>query len=96
MPFVSTCSIAISASCHLPSDDKEAHLLPVQWGVIEPDEHGRQRCSFTTFRDVQPPTPGQEYLGMPEDRRHDTAPDWRQCLSSAFRRRKGLETEKGG
>lgn len=66
MPFVSTCSASISSNCHPPIDDKDAHLLPVQWGVIEPDSEGPQSCSFTTFRDVQPPIVGHEYLGIPE------------------------------
>ena len=34
MPLASTCSAAISAACHPPRDDNEAHLFPVQWGNI--------------------------------------------------------------
>lgn len=65
MPFASTCSAAISAACHRPKADNEAHLLPVQWGVVEPDETGLRRCAFTTSRHVQPPTKGFPFLGMP-------------------------------
>ena len=64
MPLASTCSAAISAACHRPDADKEAHLLPVQWGVICQDDFGRDCCSFTTFRGVVPPTPGMDYLGI--------------------------------
>jgi hypothetical protein len=63
MPLASTCSAAISAACHRPEEDREAHLLPVQWGVIPDDTEGdtnensrqRKRCAFTTHRDVRPP-----------------------------------------
>lgn len=65
MPFASTCSAAISAACHRPEADKDAHLLPVQWGVVGQDESGLQRCAFTTSRHVQPPTKGSSLLGMP-------------------------------
>jgi hypothetical protein len=37
MPLSATCSVIISAACHHPDGDKEAHLFPVQWGsVLEP------------------------------------------------------------
>lgn len=61
MPFTSTCSAAISANCHRPEADKEAHLLPVQWGTRE-DGSALKQCSFTTSRYVKAPTPGHEYL----------------------------------
>ncbi len=65
MPFASTCSAAISAACHRPEADNDAHLLPVQWGVVGQDETGLQRCAFTTSRYVQSPTKGSSLLGMP-------------------------------
>lgn len=64
MPLASTCSAAISAACHRPDADREAHLLPVQWGVVNQDELGRECCSFTTSRTVVPPTLGMDCLGM--------------------------------
>lgn len=64
MPLASTCSAAISAACHRPEADKEAHLLPVQWGVVGTDEQDREYCSFTTSRDVVAPSTGSFYLGM--------------------------------
>jgi hypothetical protein len=33
MPLSATCSVIISAACHRPDGDKEAHLFPVQWGA---------------------------------------------------------------
>jgi hypothetical protein len=74
MPLVSTCSAAISANCHRPDPDKEAHLLPVQWGVTEEELDGIERCSFTTLRTVQPPKPGNFYLGMAEIRNEKSMP----------------------
>ena len=63
MPLVSTCSSVISAACHQPlPQDKEAYLLPVQWGVESVDSHSRVgHCCFTTRRDVAPPIPGSYY-----------------------------------
>lgn len=60
MPLMSTCSAAISAACHAPEDDKDAHLLPVRWGVVSSDD-GIEHCSFTTARDVKPPLQGGLY-----------------------------------
>ena len=81
MPLASTCSAAISAACHQPHADNEAHLLPVQWGIIDQDESGRDRCSFTTFRNVARPTPGMDYLGLvpnvPENKKR-----WLSCLKT--------------
>ncbi|MCJ1462220.1 hypothetical protein MMC07_000820 [Pseudocyphellaria aurata] len=62
MPLVSTCSAAISANCHRPEADKEAHLLPVQWGVTGKSGSESKLCSFTTSRYVEAPTPNCEYL----------------------------------
>lgn len=51
MPMVATCSAAISAACHKPSEDAKTHLFPVQYGVVsEKDE--MKHCSFTTDRDI--------------------------------------------
>jgi hypothetical protein len=65
MPLVSTCSAAISAACHRPARDVDAHLLPVQWGVIPSEGEEAPRCSFTTYRDVQPPEVEELYLSSP-------------------------------
>lgn len=62
MPLVSTCSAAISANCHRPEADKEAHLLPVQWGVTGVNGPESKLCAFTTSRYVEAPTPEHEYL----------------------------------
>jgi hypothetical protein len=34
MPLSATCSVIISAACHRPDGDKEAHLFPVKWGAV--------------------------------------------------------------
>ena len=61
VPLFSTCSAAISAACHAPKDDQDAHLLPVRWGVVGSDEDGISHCSFTTAMDVRPPSEGALY-----------------------------------
>ena len=66
IPLVSTCSAAISAACHRPARDGQAHMFQVQWGVVSPATEGHPgHCSFTTARDVNgkenKPVPGQEY-----------------------------------
>lgn len=35
MPFVGSCSAAISAACHFMSSDSDAALLPIMWGVVD-------------------------------------------------------------
>ena len=69
MPLVSTCSAAISAACHASSEDTEAHLLPVQWGIIECEAGQPARCSFTTLRTVRAPVPDEILLGLPRQER---------------------------
>lgn len=61
IPLVSSCSAAISAACHPPHDQKNAHLFPVQWGAVpgmkrEEVEH----CSFSAD-DVDKPVEGALY-----------------------------------
>lgn len=64
MPLASTCSAAISAACHRPEADKEAHLLPLQWGIVGTDDQNTEYCSFTTSRTVAAPSIGSYYLGI--------------------------------
>ena len=62
VPFISTCSAAISAACHQPlPDDKNAYMFPVQWGEVNEDKLGVGHCCFTTARDVMPPAAGKFY-----------------------------------
>lgn len=78
MPLASTCSAAISAACHRPEADKEAHLLPVQWGVVERDDQNNQYCAFTSSRDVAAPSMGSFCLGISssgEDEVRTDSPD---------------------
>ncbi|KAH7071546.1 hypothetical protein BKA63DRAFT_535404 [Paraphoma chrysanthemicola] len=65
MPLASSCSAAISAACHPPEGDVDAHLLPVQWGAVkhgsgEGDEEGVGHCSFSSWP-VEVPIAGRVF-----------------------------------
>lgn len=60
LPPAVDCSLAISAACHPPPDDVDAHLPPVQWGVIQSRFGGVQHCSMTS-QDVSRPEIGELY-----------------------------------
>ena len=63
LPIVSTNSAAISAATHSPSEDRDASLLPVKWGVVETASHSNSgHCCLTTANDVKPPNTGQTYI----------------------------------
>lgn len=66
MPLASTCSAAISAACHRPAADTQAHLLPVQWGIIPSPADKPRRCAFTTYREVRAPDEGEACLSLPD------------------------------
>jgi hypothetical protein len=45
----------ISAACHPPADDIDAHLRPVQWGVVvEGTESTAGHCTFTSMEVTEP------------------------------------------
>ena len=58
VPLMGTSSAAISAACHPPKEDQDAHLLPLRWGMVGAYEDGAERCAFTTAIDVRAPTKG--------------------------------------
>lgn len=61
IPFVASCSLVISAACHQPRDDREAHLKRVKWGVVkERVFDGELHCSLSSQR-VEPPKEGTRY-----------------------------------
>ena len=68
MPFVGSCSAAISAACHHPEEDYDAALKPIKWGAVGeeiPDEAlGRVygHCAFTSY-EVKEPVEGHWYAG---------------------------------
>lgn len=66
MPLAATSSVAISAACHHPDEDVDAHLLPVKWGIITQETPAR--TAFTTLRDVRPPRENEEIVGFEEDK----------------------------
>ncbi len=90
MPLASTCSAAISAACHRPDGDKEAHLLPIQWGDVGKNEYGLGLCSFTTSRTIKAPAQGGKYLGYVGPANTANKPRWRQMFR-AFRRPKWVK-----
>lgn len=64
MPLVGSCSAAISAACHRPSEDIDAAILPVLWGSVSGHEEGAVgHCCFTSF-EVSPPMEGEFYAGQ--------------------------------
>lgn len=61
LPFGASCSAVISAACHPPAMDTEAHLRKVKWGVITAmDNPNLQHCSFTS-QHVSTPIVGTRY-----------------------------------
>lgn len=61
IPFAASCSLVISAACHPPKDDKDAHLKPVKWGVVkERMFDGELHCSLSSQR-VERPKEGVRY-----------------------------------
>ena len=49
IPMATSCSAMISAACHPPAEDQEAHLKKVQWGVVEKKYGGVGHCTFTSL-----------------------------------------------
>jgi hypothetical protein len=61
IPFAASCSLVISAACHPPSDDKDAHLRPVKWGVVkERMFDGELHCTLSSMH-VKRPKEGTRY-----------------------------------
>lgn len=58
IPLAASCSIAISAACHVPEQELELHpeQAPLQWGVVPGvfDERGNPHCSFSSQPVTQP------------------------------------------
>jgi hypothetical protein len=61
LPPARHCSLVISAACHPPNDEVDAHLGEVRWGVTEVATEGRVgHCTFTS-REVTSVQPGRMY-----------------------------------
>jgi hypothetical protein len=56
-------SLAISAACHRPEKELDAHLRPVKWGALDMPYEDRKEghCCFTS-REVEPPDVGKLYI----------------------------------
>ena len=93
MPHVLTCSAAISAACHSPPEDTEAHLLPVQWGIISGEGEVPARCSFTTLRIVRAPGLGDVVLGLPRQG-HSSKSSLRNQVRKLILRLRGFGPKK--
>lgn len=61
MPLIGSCSAAISAACHPLSNDSDASLHPIMWGVVE-NKDPVGHCCFSSL-DVSPPVNGKVYAG---------------------------------
>jgi hypothetical protein len=67
IPLVGSCSAAISAACHRPSDDPSASLLPLKWGCADADTgNDIGHCSLSSF-DVTSPETGLFYAGKDKE-----------------------------
>ncbi|KAF2119634.1 hypothetical protein BDV96DRAFT_629163 [Lophiotrema nucula] len=61
IPIAGHCSAVISAACHPPVGDKDAHLRKVQWGAVpKPNAEDVGHCTFTS-EDVRQPREGHLY-----------------------------------
>jgi hypothetical protein len=61
IPFAASCSLVISAACHVPPVERGAHLQQLQWGVVKERMFDRElHCSLSS-RPVETPVPGTVY-----------------------------------
>lgn len=61
-PLVASCSLAISAACHPPVDEKDTHLAKVKWGAVKQATEGSLgHCSLAAGK-VSEPEVGKTYL----------------------------------
>jgi hypothetical protein len=61
IPFAASCSLVISAACHPPSDDQDAHLRQVKWGVVKQRIFdGELHCTLSS-QPVRKPEEGTSY-----------------------------------
>ena len=83
----------MSAACHAPLEDTDAHLLPVQWGIISGEGEVPARCSFTTLRTVRAPGLGDIVLGLPKHG-HSSKSSLRHQVRKLILRFRGLGPKK--
>lgn len=74
MPLGATCSLVISAACHRPNEDDEAHLLPVQWASIYPSNTGRHDLNSFEVRQVSE-EPDEEWLELSQINTEESSVD---------------------
>ncbi|KAH9878106.1 hypothetical protein J1614_003323 [Plenodomus biglobosus] len=61
MPVAGSCSMAISAACHVEEDGPNAAAEKLQWGVVSVGEDGVGHCAFST-NEVRAPVEGAIYI----------------------------------
>ena len=61
VPVVASCSLAISAACHPPPGDINAHLAKVRWGVTENEVVTSFRHCSLSLKAVTEPEEGRTY-----------------------------------
>jgi hypothetical protein len=66
MPLAGSCSAVISAACHPPRQEADAHLVPVQWGVTG-IEGGVGHCAVSGHY-VSPPITWRLYMGRVKEK----------------------------
>ncbi|KUJ17807.1 uncharacterized protein LY89DRAFT_733629 [Mollisia scopiformis] len=64
MPLAGSCSAALSAACHPPSDEVDVAFVPVKWGVTGVED-GIGHCALSG-RYVSPPVTSKRYQGLAE------------------------------
>lgn len=61
IPFAASCSLVVSAACHVPSTELDTQWKKVQWGVVrERMFDGELHCSFSS-EPVEKPEVGVQY-----------------------------------
>lgn len=61
IPLAASCSLVISAACHIPRGEQDVHLKKVKWGVVEKSPgSGYTHCSIAA-KEVRKPIIGQIY-----------------------------------
>jgi hypothetical protein len=64
VPLANSNSLAISAACHRPEEDKNAAVKGVMWGEVLTGSDGESgHCSFTSM-EVTAPVEGKLYAGL--------------------------------
>jgi hypothetical protein len=64
IPLANSNSLAISAACHRPEEDKNAALKGVMWGEVQTGSDSEVRHCSSTSMEVTAPVEGKLYAGL--------------------------------